>query len=164
MVLILNPDKPTQITVTLANIIFGALFGDRKVTWEIVIQDEVAKMCSVPKKSKPFGLNLFLFHFYQSLDLLRDKERSMYKSTKLCFSKTIDQNQNLKLERAEKKDPIWMLDQKDNSFGKVIEVLKEIRDYISIEREVTRKVYELMDKTYPEDLLEEVENLLIWEN
>lgn len=37
LVLILNPERPTHITITLANTIFGALFGDRKINWWIVI-------------------------------------------------------------------------------------------------------------------------------
>ena len=34
---ILYSEKPTWITMTVANTIFGALFGVRKVSWRLVI-------------------------------------------------------------------------------------------------------------------------------
>ena len=34
---ILYPEKPTQITVTLVNTIFGALSGIKKVSWGLVM-------------------------------------------------------------------------------------------------------------------------------
>ena len=37
VVLILYPEKPTRITVTISNTIFGALFKARLVSWGIVM-------------------------------------------------------------------------------------------------------------------------------
>ena len=34
---ILYPEKPTRVTVTIGNTIFGALLGERKVDWGVVL-------------------------------------------------------------------------------------------------------------------------------
>jgi hypothetical protein len=41
LVLILHPKKPTRVTITLANTIFGALRGDQKVDKARIISDLV---------------------------------------------------------------------------------------------------------------------------
>ena len=41
---ILYPEKPTRVTVTVGNTIFGALLGERKVDWGILLQIVVTKL------------------------------------------------------------------------------------------------------------------------
>ena len=39
LVPIVHPDKPTQVTITIGNTIFGVLDGGREVDWAVVFQD-----------------------------------------------------------------------------------------------------------------------------
>ena len=54
---ILYPEKPTRATVSVGNTIFGALLGERKVDWGIVLQAVVAKLVERARKLKatPIG-------------------------------------------------------------------------------------------------------------
>ena len=79
LVPILYPERPNRITITLANTIFGALSGDRMVNWGLIIRDLVGKLVGAAGKSKPSSLSPFLFHLYHSLELLRDRESTVYK-------------------------------------------------------------------------------------
>ena len=74
---ILYLEKPTRITMTLANTIFGALSGARPVSWEIVIQDLVGKLVFELEKGKPSPISLYLFHFYNRFECLRKGELTM---------------------------------------------------------------------------------------
>ena len=60
IVLILYPEKPIRITVTLANTIFGALSGVRQVSWGVVLQDLVGKLVSGLEKGKLSPINPYL--------------------------------------------------------------------------------------------------------
>ena len=39
LVPIVYPDKPTRVTITIGNTLFGALDGGRKVDWGVVFRD-----------------------------------------------------------------------------------------------------------------------------
>ena len=66
---ILNPDKPKRISLTMANTLFGAMFGSRLVNWGLLIHKVVAKaLPNIGKKSSFFSP--FIFHLYQQYDLL----------------------------------------------------------------------------------------------
>ena len=41
LVPLLYPEKPTRVTITVGNTIFGALSGERPVDWGIVVKDLV---------------------------------------------------------------------------------------------------------------------------
>ena len=47
---ILYPEKSTRVTVIVGNIVFGALLGERKVDWGIVLQAVVAKLVEGARK------------------------------------------------------------------------------------------------------------------
>jgi len=185
LVLILNLERPTRVTVTLGNILLGALSGDRKVNWRIVIWALVARMYTIARKTKPFGLSPFVFRLYQSLDLLRDRERSVYKVLEVILQYNIsseseaeatkeesgEESSDLEkekvvarekgkglVERTKKKDPILATDQKDDPLSKVIEDLKGTRDHLASERDVSRSdVRKLEDRV--EDLSDRVKTL-----
>ena len=64
MLPILNPEKPKRLTLTMANTMFGALFGVRPVNWGLLIQELVAR--SIPSiGQKPSYLSPFILHLYQ---------------------------------------------------------------------------------------------------
>ena len=82
---ILYLEKPTWITVTLSNTIFGALSGVRKVSWGLVIQELVGKIISGLEKEKPSPINPYLFHLYNKFECLREREASMLDSARVML-------------------------------------------------------------------------------
>ena len=67
---ILYPENPTRMTVTVGNTIFGALLGERKVDWGIVLQAMVAKLVEGAWKLKAMPIRPYLFHLYRVHELL----------------------------------------------------------------------------------------------
>ena len=52
LVPLLYPEKPTRVTITVGNTIFGALSGETPVDWGIVVKDLVQRLLSGMGKSK----------------------------------------------------------------------------------------------------------------
>ena len=46
MVPLLYPEKPTRVTITVGNTIFGALSGEKPVDWRVVVKDLVQRLLS----------------------------------------------------------------------------------------------------------------------
>ena len=61
---ILYPEIPTRVTVTVGNTIFGALLGERKVDWGVVLQMVVTKLVEGARKIKAMPIGSYLFHLY----------------------------------------------------------------------------------------------------
>ena len=74
LILILYPEKPTRVTVTVGNTILGALLGERKVDWGIVLQAVVAKLVEGARKLKATPIGPYLFHLYMGQELLNGEE------------------------------------------------------------------------------------------
>src|SRR5664279_1579694 len=74
---ILYPEKPTQVTVTVANTIFGAFEG-RPVSWGKVIGSVVSKLAANVGKGKTGPIGPYLFHLYHHAELLSDAEMVEY--------------------------------------------------------------------------------------
>ena len=49
---IIHPNKPTRVTITIGNTIFGALDGGRSVDWRIVFWDLVSQLAMGVGKPK----------------------------------------------------------------------------------------------------------------
>ena len=75
---ILYPEKPIRVTVTVSNIIFGALLGERKVDWGIVHQAVVAKLVEGARKLKATPIGPYLFHLYMEQEVLNGEEMVAY--------------------------------------------------------------------------------------
>ena len=75
---ILYPEKPTRVTVTVSNTIFGALLGKRKVDWGILLQAVVAKLVDGARKLKATPIGPYLFHLYMGQELLNGEEMVAY--------------------------------------------------------------------------------------
>ena len=75
---ILYPKKPTRVTVTVRNTIFGALLGDRPIDWGVLIYDVVAWMVGLVSKGKPTMVCPFMFHLYKERQVLRVPELATY--------------------------------------------------------------------------------------
>ena len=75
---ILYPEKPTRETVTISNTIFGALLGEWKVDWGVVLQAVVAKLVEGARKLKASPIGPYLFHLYRGQELLSKEEMVAY--------------------------------------------------------------------------------------
>ena len=77
---IVHPDKPTQVTRTLGNTIFGALEGDRPVDWGKIFMDLVHRLVGGAGKTKLTPICPFLYHLYESQGLLTEEEETDYRA------------------------------------------------------------------------------------
>ena len=82
---ILYLEKPSQVTLTVDNTIFGALFGIRKVNWEHVFQEVVGILVSELEKRKSSHMSPYLFHLYHRFECLREKEMQELEIVKQCL-------------------------------------------------------------------------------
>ena len=82
MIPIVHPDKPTRVTITIGNTIFGALDGGREVDWGVVFRDMVQRLAKGVGKPKPTPICPFLFHLYEGQGLLTVDEDLDYRTTK----------------------------------------------------------------------------------
>ena len=62
LVSIVHLDKPTQVTRTLRNTIFGALSRERLVDWSIIFMELVNQLVGRAGKTKPTPICPFLYH------------------------------------------------------------------------------------------------------
>jgi hypothetical protein len=72
-------DKPNRITVTLGNMIFGALIGGRKVNWARIITNLVIQLAARVGKSRASPICPFLYHLYERKELLKPEEERTWK-------------------------------------------------------------------------------------
>ena len=78
----MHPDKPTQVTRTIGNTIFGALSGERPVDWGKVFSELVQRLVGGAGKSKPTPICPFLYHLYECKGLLMEEEETNYTMAK----------------------------------------------------------------------------------
>ena len=78
LVSIVHPNKPTQVTGTLENTIFGALKGNRPVDWVKIFMDLVNMLVGGAGKSKPTPICPILYHLYESQGLYMEEEETNY--------------------------------------------------------------------------------------
>ena len=82
LVPIVHPDKPTRVTCTIGNTIFGALSGERPVDWGKVFSELVQRLVGGAGKSKPTPICPFLYHLYKCKGLLIEEEETDYTTAK----------------------------------------------------------------------------------
>ena len=80
LVSIVHPDKPTRVTITIGNTIFGALDGGREVDWGVVFRDMAQRLAKGVGKPKPTPICPFLFHLYEGQGLLTADEELDYRT------------------------------------------------------------------------------------
>ena len=78
----MHPNKPTWMTRTLGNDIFGALSGDRSVDWVRIFIELVNRLVGRGGKSKSIPIFPFLYHMYESKGLLTEEEETNYRAAK----------------------------------------------------------------------------------
>ena len=79
LVPLLYPEKPTRVTITVGNTIFGALSGERPVEWGVVVKDVVQRLLSGMEKSKATPICPYIFHLYHAHELLLTAEKKEYR-------------------------------------------------------------------------------------
>ena len=82
LVPIVHPDKPTRVTRTIGNTIFGALSGDKLVDWVKVFSELVERLVSGAGKAKPTPICPFLYHLYECKGLLMEEQETDYTMAK----------------------------------------------------------------------------------
>ena len=80
LVPIVHPNKPTWVTRTLENTIFGAISGERSVDWSIIFMELVNRLVGGAGKTKPTPICPFLYHLYESKGLLTEEEETDYEA------------------------------------------------------------------------------------
>ena len=78
LISILYPEKPIWVTVTVNNTIFGALLGERKVDWGIVLQTLIAKLVEEAQKLKATPIGPYMFHLYMGQEVLSAEKMVAY--------------------------------------------------------------------------------------
>ena len=79
LVPLLYPKKPTRVTITVGNTIFGALSRERPVDWGVVVKDLVQRLLFGMGKSKATLIYPYIFHLYHSHELLLPAEKKEYR-------------------------------------------------------------------------------------
>ena len=94
LVPIVHPHKPTRVTITIRNTIFGALDGGREVDWGIVFRDMAQRLAKGVGKPKPTSICSFIFHLYEDQGLLTVDEELDYRTAKEMagYRITLDQD------------------------------------------------------------------------
>jgi hypothetical protein len=82
---ILHPEKPTRLTITLGNQIFGAIVANRKIDWSRVMGDLVSGLVSRIGKSRATPLSAYLFHLYQEQSLLLAVEEKVWRDQEVLL-------------------------------------------------------------------------------
>jgi hypothetical protein len=75
---IFYPEKPTRITITWANTIFGSFRGEREVDWAGLMHELVQKLLKALPKAKSTPLSSYLTHLYRHSDNLMPDETRHY--------------------------------------------------------------------------------------
>ena len=82
LVPIVHRDKPTRVTCTIENTIFGALSGERPIDWGKVFSELIQRLVGGADKSKPTPICPFLYHLYECKGLLTEEEEIDYTTAK----------------------------------------------------------------------------------
>ena len=123
LVPLLYPEKPTRVTITVGNTIFGALSGERPVDWGIVVKDLVQRLLSGMGKSKAMPICPYVFYLYHSQELLLPVEKE-YRTKEAVLK------YNVESEREEDPDSAANPDEEESSDDSKCESLtpNEIRE------------------------------------
>ena len=79
LVPLLYSEKPTRVTITIGNTIFGALSKERPVDWGVVVKDLVQRLLTGMGRSKATPICPYVFQLYHSHELLLLAEKKEYR-------------------------------------------------------------------------------------
>ena len=125
LVPLLNPEKPTKVTITVGNTIFGALSRERPVDWGIVVKDLVQRMLSEMGKSKATPIYPYVFHLYHSHEVLLPTEKKEYRIKEALLKHNVDSEGEEDLEDLEEAEDSDDSECKSPTSGEVREIQKQ---------------------------------------
>lgn len=85
LISILYPKKPTWVTMTLGNTVFGLLSGERFVDWAKVIREVEAKLVRAVGKEKGTPISPYLYHLYKHEGLLNPAQENNWNIQEALF-------------------------------------------------------------------------------
>ena len=94
LVPLLYPEKPTRVTITVGNTIFGALSGKRPVDWGVVVKDVVQRLLFGMGKSKATPICPYIFHLYHAHELLLTAEKKEYRIQEALVKHNIESEED----------------------------------------------------------------------
>ena len=94
LVPLLYPENPTRVTITVGNMIFGALSGERPIDWGIVVKDLVQTLLSGMGKSKATPICPYVFHLYHSHELLLPAEKKEYRIQEALVKHNVESDED----------------------------------------------------------------------
>ena len=119
LVPLLYPEKPTRVTITVGNTIFGALSGERPIDWRIVVKDLVQRLLSKMAKSKATPIYPYVFHLYHSHEVLLPAEKKEYMIKEALLKHNVDLEGEEDLEDLEEAEDSDDLERESLSSGEV---------------------------------------------
>ena len=132
LVLLLYPEKPTRVAITVENTIFGALSGKRLVDWRVVVKDLVQRLLSGMGRSKATPICPYVFHLYQAHELLLLTEKKEYRIKEALLKHNVESEGEEDPESP--KDP----EEEDSSDDSECESLTSIENQEIQKQEATR--------------------------
>ena len=128
LVPLLYPEKPTRVTITVGNTIFGALSGERSVDWGIVVKDLVQRLPSGMGKSKATPICPYVFYLYHSHELLLLAEKKEYRTKEALLKYNVESEGEEDPDSSANPDEEESSDDSDEceslSFGEIREIQK----------------------------------------
>lgn len=112
----------------ISNIVFGVLFGTRRVSWGVVMQEVVRKLVSGLEKGKPPPINPYFFHLYNRFECLREEETTLLVVAKVMLQFNIAA------------EPEVQLEMKDADFKRELLGSKEIQKLTKVSSNSRRKL------------------------
>ena len=128
LVPLLYPEKPTRVTITVGNTIFGALSGERPVDWGIVVKDLVQRLLSRMGRSKATPICPYVFHLDHSHELLLLVEKKEYRIKEALLKLNIESEGEKDLEDPEDPEEAESSDDskcKSLTFGEIWKIQKQ---------------------------------------
>ena len=105
LVPLLYLEKPTRVTITVENTIFGALYGKRPIGWGQVVKDVVQRLFAEMSKSKATPICPFIFHIYHIHEVLLSAEKKEYRIAKALLKHNVELEEEENPEDSEDSDP-----------------------------------------------------------
>ena len=85
LVPILHPKKPSRLTITLENQIFGTIVANQKLDWGRIMFDLVSGLITRIRGSRATPLCPFLYHLYQYHNLFFGTEEKTWRHQKVLL-------------------------------------------------------------------------------
>ena len=125
LVPLMYPVKPTRVTITVGNIIFGALSGERPVEWGQVVKDVVQRLFSGMGKSKATPICPYVFHMYHSHEVLLPVEKKEYRIKEALLKHNVESEREEDPEDTAKPEDSDESDRESLSSREIWEIQKQ---------------------------------------